>query len=514
LVWVGPSWGLGSGAAFKTDEPKQNTFDAIVWFSTLLREARITLYSFSVGEIDPGWRVYLDFISGVKSAQDATSTNLNRKVLAVQSGGRVLEPSRDLSSQINDCIREADVFYTLSFDPSHAEHPDEFHNLRVRIGSPGLTARSVTGYYDQPYYSEQANLATKGVTVEQLKKILSTTQGNSDAEVGQLLEGFELKEQLSDSTFASLQTSLHGAKGREALVTLSDASAFREVPITQIPTIAPPDLSEQRRMLTRTIEYLNETLTRLPNFFATRDTARYEESPPKYERAGQPGTAYLPLHLISSSMATVLYRDGREVVDVGARKNKDLKAEDRYLSVHGTFGPILSMVMSDTAVSGFTWSHWEGSATVRRAIFRYVVPADKSHYEIVNCCLPDDDATAPPRVLTGYHGEIAIDPTSGAILRLEVQADLKPTLAVVKADIMVEYTPVDIGGKSYMCPVRAVYVSRGRTVRDMHQWQSNFTTVGPFVTKLNDVSFGEYHMFRGDSQMLPGFNIAPGDKAR
>src|ERR1700722_8344312 len=59
LIWVGPGWGIGSGADFESLQPresvraKQVTFHAIYWFSTLLREARISLFSFSVGEPIP-----------------------------------------------------------------------------------------------------------------------------------------------------------------------------------------------------------------------------------------------------------------------------------------------------------------------------------------------------------------------------------------------------------------------------------------------------------------------------
>jgi hypothetical protein len=55
LIWVGPGWGIGSGADFESLGPresvraKQVTFDTIYWFSTLLREARISLFNFSVG---------------------------------------------------------------------------------------------------------------------------------------------------------------------------------------------------------------------------------------------------------------------------------------------------------------------------------------------------------------------------------------------------------------------------------------------------------------------------------
>jgi VWFA-related protein len=488
-------------------------FDPIVWYSILLREARIALYSLSPAGSDMLPPTDQDELQGVTSVEQATFSKLDRKVLAVQSGGQVMEQSNDLTGQIDRVVEDAGAFYTLGFDPRPADHVDEYHDLRVLVGKPGLTGRTNTGYYDQPYYRDQSNLAARGVTVDQLKQMLEAAQGNSDAEVARLLSGLELKERLSDTTFSSLEAGLRSARPREALVAVSAASAFRDPPAAQIPTIAPPDLSEQRLMLSRTIDYLNKTIARLPNFFATRTTVRYEESPPKYERAGVAGTGYQPLHVVSNSVETVLYRNGREVTDAGAQKGKGAKTEDRQLSVHGTFGPILDTVISDAMVTGFTWSHWEQGANGRLAILRYVVAAEKSHYEIADCCLPDGDGTGAYRIRTGYHGEIAIDPTSGAVLRLKVQADLKPTLPLVRADIMVEYGPVDIGGKSYICPLKAVYISRGRTVRVMPQWQASFTTSGPSITKLNDVSFGEYHMFRADSRVLPGFNPAPAEKS-
>ena len=51
LLWVGPGWGMGSGVYNEAAGPRDDTFYTICWFSTLLREARIALYSFSVGEI-------------------------------------------------------------------------------------------------------------------------------------------------------------------------------------------------------------------------------------------------------------------------------------------------------------------------------------------------------------------------------------------------------------------------------------------------------------------------------
>lgn len=202
MVWVGPGWGIGSGADFESlpdydsvqrrerARARQVTFNTIYWFSTLLREARISLYTFSVGQTDPNPRslLYLNFLEGVESVQQASLKYLDRRVLAVQSGGRVLGPGNDLVSKIDNCIQEARTFYTLSFDtlsfdPSSADHPAEYHSLQVQVREPGLTARTNTGYYDQPYYSDQPNLAIRRVTVEQLEQVLAAASSESDTEL-------------------------------------------------------------------------------------------------------------------------------------------------------------------------------------------------------------------------------------------------------------------------------------------------------------------------------------------
>ncbi len=145
LIWVGPGWGIGSGADWESlpdyeslqrresVRAKQVTFDTIYWFSTLLREARISLFSLSVGERIPiplSSLTYLDFLNGVQSVQQVSLKNLDRRVLAVHSGGRVLGPGNDLVSQIDDCVQEASAFYTLSFDPSRADHPSRVSQPR------------------------------------------------------------------------------------------------------------------------------------------------------------------------------------------------------------------------------------------------------------------------------------------------------------------------------------------------------------------------------------------------
>ncbi|MGD0095141.1 MAG: VWA domain-containing protein [Terracidiphilus sp.] len=151
LIWAGPGWPALSGPGFDiTAEDQRRTFRLIVGLSSELRESRISLYSISQGMPGVGTNVYRDFLGGVKSAGKAVLPDLALKVLAVQSGGLAMPPSNDLTAEIDSCVKDASSFYTLSFDPPHTDKPDEYHDLKVFVSKPGLTARTNTGYYNQP----------------------------------------------------------------------------------------------------------------------------------------------------------------------------------------------------------------------------------------------------------------------------------------------------------------------------------------------------------------------------
>jgi hypothetical protein len=221
----------------------------------------------------------------------------------------------------------------------------------------------------------------------------------------------------------------------------------------------------------------------------------------------------------------VLYRNGNEIVESGGEKRgmKDVAAEG--LNTKGTFGSTLGAVIDAASVpGGLTWSRWEDGRSGRLAVFRYSIPETRSRFQVSYCCLPYGDGTSAFHELTGYHGEIAIDPESGAILRLTLISDLRPDLQLyrtdtrtayspaeiggmplLRSDTLVEYGPVSIGGKIYICPVKSISISRSRSIKILTGLPGEFRTFGPFATYMNDVSFGEYHMFRGETRILPSF---------
>jgi VWFA-related protein len=312
LLWVGPGWGIGSGAYSDPAQGSPPLFDAVWWFSTLLREARLVLYSFTVGETDPH-QLYKAYLAGVTSPHKASFMNVYRKVLAVQSGGRVMDESLDVVHQIERCVQDTGPFYRISFDPFPADHPNEYHDLKVVFDRPGLIARINTGYYDQPYYSMDPIPPPRRVSVEQLEQLLAASRGESDADLAKQLSELALTERLSERRLSLLDAAAVGKHVRQELRILADSSAFQDPPADEIPTDAPPDRNTQQHMLSLTSAYLSTTIRKLPDLFARRTTVRYQETPMYVE--GGTSVKYQPLHVTDSSSTTVRYRNGYEVAE-------------------------------------------------------------------------------------------------------------------------------------------------------------------------------------------------------
>lgn len=243
-----------------------------------------------------------------------------------------------------------------------------------------------------------------------MRKILELDE--SDADKAKQLTGVELTERLSERRLLSLHAIAHGKRTRQELRILADASSFLQPPADEIINEAPPNESEKQHMLAMTSEYLKTTIHNLPDLFAKRATMRFQETP-EYLAAN---VKYQPLHPIDSWTTDVRYRNGSEVTDEKTRK---LKFGDPELITHGEFGPVLRGVLDDIHKDGqLSWSRWEQGNTGRMAVFRYVVTGDDTFYLVSVCCTPDGDGNQVYARYPRYHGEIAIDPETGAILRL------------------------------------------------------------------------------------------------
>lgn len=371
--------------------------------------------------------------------------------------------------------------------------------------------------------SASAAQHVKRVTIAQLSQLLSAAHGEKDSKLAQQLSALVLTQRVSAANLARWRAEFHGKHTRQALTELADASAFLDLPGSEVPTDPPPDMDSQRKLIVRTIGFVNKALTKLPNFYAVRTTTHFEDTSAMapsgitpclasevHSSCAATGTTpasagplnYAPLHSAGQSRVIVTYRDGKEVVESRWAKATSPWKHPLGLVTSGEFGPIFSVVLGDAVHGSIVWGNWERGANGPLAVFRFRVPAASSHYVVSLPARNGEESLRP-----AYHGEIAIDPHSGAIYRIAIVADPDPSHQDVVTAIMVRYGPVAIGGKTYICPVKGVALSK---VPIPHRKTRSKSQQPLILTRLNDTRFTSYHLFRADMTILPGApNLLP-----
>jgi hypothetical protein len=370
------------------------------------------------------------------------------------------------------------------------------------------------------------------VTVAQLHEILAAQQAEnkSDSDRAQHLNSLELTEQLTQPTLDRITAEFKpGPKTVLSLKLLADSSAFLEPPAGELLDKAPPTVAEQRAMMKSAINFVAVTLHHMPDFLATRLTDSYDNSPLSVTHSGwAPRTDMHPAGTFSHH---ITYRDGQEVTDrrsdSSGAKPKNEPTPVGLVSI-GEFGPALAVILSDASKGILKWSHWEQTTAGQVAVFHYEVPAAASHYWVNYCCVRSspNDAGDAIGVIAGlgedvssyhgtpgyhgnldsedvnsyhgtpsYHGNLYLDPTTGVILRVTIDSDLKPSDPITRAAISVQYGPVQIGGNSYICPVHSIAISltkshAGGDKSDME------------ILRINEVSFTDYRRFGSTSRIL------------
>jgi VWFA-related protein len=496
MFWLGPGW---------QNNHLESTanLDFSSELSTRLREARIELWCTGgpTPEVGETSGVPID-----KPAQMAEFHELTLQAIARHTGGGTLAPTGDMSGLIEQHVKAGRNFYVVTFDPQRTNVVNDYHSLKVETGRPGLNARTRTGYFDQPVFFDQVP-SNELLSVAQLEQSLLIKGHVGDDDLARRLSEVELTERLNSAARNAIEGKVKGSRSREALVLLANTSVFQPPPAAEIPTLTPPDPDAQRQMLGRVVDYVNKTISRLPNFFAQSTTVEYHQQPTLPGQAWKTMTGDQSLHKDLTYTATVLFRDGQEIAVEQSVKGKPLTAGESKLSTVGTFGSLLQTVIAGATAAGsaISWGRWEHGPKDLQAVFRYQVPQESPAFYTGFGYLTDNGRLAQAQKRSRFHGEFSVDPATGAILRLTVQADVEPRLPLARSDVMVEYGPVVIAGNTCICPTRSVTISRERSVMDLHEWGGNLTVYAPFETILTDLTYSDYHEFRPNSRILPGF---------
>jgi len=142
--------------------------------------------------------------------------------------------------------------------------------------------------------------------------------------------------------------------------------------------------------------------------------------------------------------------------------------------------PVLSTVMQEAQESGkITWVRWEQVFGETMAVFSFAVDKKKSHYAVNYCCFPQvsqagqmsmrgtetpggagnyqsQDSWKNWKATVPYHGQIFVNPETGVVGRLIIQADLKGSDPVRVESQRIDYGPEKVGDKTLVVPVQTL----------------------------------------------------------
>ena len=216
----------------------------------------------------------------------------------------------------------------------------------------------------------------------------------------------------------------------------------------------------------------------------------------------------------------------------------DGPALERGLQSFGEFGPLLGIVFVDTQKRAPSFHHWEQTPAGMVAVYHYSVAKADSHYAVNYCCEDENLRTnsrggggrrrgggggaagnqatgdqIPLHIVPAYHGSLFIDPATGIIRRLTLEAEMGDG-TVSRADTVIEYGQVAIGDRKFVCPLRSMNIWIGPAESGQPASELPINVPQSLVPRgtlyVNETSFTDYHRLGSEVRILTEAETPPG----
>jgi hypothetical protein len=321
--------------------------------------------------------------------------------------------------------------------------------------------------------------AARKINVEELKQNVASmlSAGKGDEAVSAWLKDVELSEQLPSADRKDLQRSLPGPLCTEQLIFLAGRSAFLEPAAMNIPSEPAPGAAEQRVILAAATDFAAKSNAQSPHLTVTKLSARFQDS--TVNTSTSPGlvvNANYPFAKLSDAVPEAVE------TDKGVEKPAPSKAKTSWgsngLISEGDPAPGISTLLQGANATGkIEWLRWEVINGKKIAVFNFTVEKKKSRYIVNYCCFPQTDiatgvatpgglSAAPGQIQSvtgwtpfkktvGYHGRLYLAPDTGAIVRVLLVAEMKPSDFVRQEATRIDYGTFSIDGKEFLLPVNS-----------------------------------------------------------
>jgi hypothetical protein len=326
--------------------------------------------------------------------------------------------------------------------------------------------------------------AARKLSIDQMKQLLISLHDahKTDAEVAAELGDVELTEELSLGTMNSLAPNLPGPLSNEQLYVLEVRSAVLPPPPGDIPSTPAPDPAAQKTILDKAADYVNKTWAQLPPLTATKSTRRFQDSTQIGQVSlGSHSTAAVggsttPIRYTASADTPVTLRNGAEQNPLA--NDKTHWGDNGMIALLGP-PPGLTSVLQDAQAAGkIGFLRWQTVNGHTLAVFSFAVDKKKSHYAVDYCCFPEETQAGqmsmrgtespggagnyltnaswkPFKATVAYHGELLIQPDTGAVVRLIVAAEFKGADPVKLENQRIDFGIETVGGKPELVPVHS-----------------------------------------------------------
>ena len=237
--------------------------------------------------------------------------------------------------------------------------------------------------------------------------------------------------------------------------------------------------AEQERFLEAARQVALEYAKSLPNFLCAQTVVRFIQ-----EGLGSPRQR-------DTLTVEVSYYEQQE--DYRLTEVNGVPAGMGYSDARGTvsrgeFGGRLRTIFDPASAAEFHLERWMTLRGRRAAVYSFRVERSKANYAITLGM--NDDVSQEP---VGLRGEAVIDRETYGILRLIYMADaIPPGSPVQRTSVTVDYGDAEIGGKSYLLPLKAV-------VELQRSWRAS----------RNEVTFHSYRKYSTDSSISFGEEPKP-----
>jgi hypothetical protein len=355
----------------------------------------------------------------------------------------------------------------------------------------------------------------KKITVQQLKNTLTSMHQarKSDADVATALQQVVLSEELTQPSMHELESLLPGPQAQSQLRCLAVQSAVLTPPAEELPAVPAPDLTTQKAILAKAVDYVTKAYMHNPRLIASKTTTIYGEA--------VRGVTFADLSLTNSlrdlpmQMGELVTHTTEVESENGIEKAQPAPvgkaASTRLVMPQSTAGPVLSFILAQAAEAGsLAWLRWESIQGKPAAVFSFAVDKAKSRYEVNYCCFPlfntrkigqsdmyFDVASGAFKATVPYRGRFYIDPDTGTVLRLITQAELPAAAPVHSEDMRIDYGSISVGGRSLIVPLAtetlAALVPGGEN--DVSQYKE--------VHRYTAADYGGYRLAANDKTETP-----------